>query len=126
MPSNAPFGVAAALSPRPIFGWDASHRLAQAIGAVAIGAAVFAAYHAYRAMARRRRNGPRALFRELCREHTLNSAERRELSRAARALGLAQGVDLFVDFEAWNPLLGEGQPDDRRGRLEALRHRLFS
>ena len=80
--------------------------------------------------ARRRENAksydsPPELFRELCRAHRLDRADRRLLKRLAAAWGLASPAYLFIepDYFETAGLSAEWEEDSRR--VAGLRARLF-
>jgi hypothetical protein len=70
-------------------------------------------------------NSPRALFRELCRAHRLDSSSKRLLFDLARVHNLDHPARLFIEPERFaEPNLGP-QLNSRRDELRALAERLF-
>jgi hypothetical protein len=80
-------------------------------------------------MARREKqafNNPRALFRELARAHELDLPSRRLLKQIARATGVKQPVNLFLEPHRFEPTALPRDLQAKWPQIEALRARLFA
>jgi hypothetical protein len=95
------------------------------VATLVIAALIFLA----RVIARREKqifSSPRALFRELCKAHNLDLANRRLLRRIARAAGLRQPARLFLEPQRFEPTTLPQALRSQWPAIEALRAKLFA
>ena len=93
--------------------------------AVVIGSVVLIVRTATTRGARRTIASPRRLFRSLCQVHRLNWSDRRLLRRLARARGLADANQLFIDPRCFDAEASRGPLHAHAGRIAELRQQLF-
>jgi hypothetical protein len=91
-----------------------------------VGALLWLAFRFSQSKERRAIDNPRALFRELCRAHGLDTRSMRLLADLARCHGLANPALLFVEPERFEPAYVNVKLPARSAELEELASRLFA